>query len=230
VGRPGTARGMTSTTQPPEDTRPEPARPSSTMRFGSLLIEYDDRVLKPRAWTARQSHWAADLLTSAPPGPVLELCTGAGQIGLLTVAATDRDLVAVDLDPAACQLARRNARRAGLASRVEVRQGDLEEVLGPHERFPLVVADPPYLGADEHDRYPDDPRLAIDGGPDGMALVWRCVAVIDRHLLPGGSAVLQLRSSMQAGRVRERLAEDGDLALTECRNHGRGTLALLSRP
>ncbi|WP_167305921.1 methyltransferase domain-containing protein [Nocardioides euryhalodurans] len=124
------------------------------MRFGSLLIEYDDQVLEPRPWTAHQSHWAGDLLTTAPPGPVLELCTGAGQIGLLTIAATYRELVAVDLDPAAGELARRNAGQAGLASRVEVRQGDLQEVLGPHERFPLVVAGPPYLGADERDLYP----------------------------------------------------------------------------
>lgn len=203
--------------------------PQGSVRFGSLVIEYDDRVLRPRPWTARQSRWAADLLTTVPPGPVLELCSGAGQIGLLTVVATTRQLVAVDVTPAACELTRRNAVRAGVADRVEVREGELDAVIGAEEHFALVVADPPYLRPHEADGYPDDPRVAIDGGRDGMDLVWRCVAVIGDHLLPGGAAILQLRSTDQADRVREHLAESGDLTVTECRDHGRGVLVLILR-
>src|SRR3954470_22156804 len=71
------------------------------MTFGDLPIEYDDRVLEPRAWTALQAEWAADLLEEAPPGPVLELCSGAGHIGLLAVSRQRRRLVCVDDSAAA---------------------------------------------------------------------------------------------------------------------------------
>ena len=64
--------------------------------FGGLRIEYDARVLAPRAWTAAQSRWAAELIRTAPPGPVLELCAGAGHIGLLAVTLAPRPLVCVD--------------------------------------------------------------------------------------------------------------------------------------
>jgi hypothetical protein len=64
--------------------------------FEGLLIEYDDRVLVPRPWTAEQSRWAARLIRTGPPGPVLELCAAAGQIGLLAATLSPRPLVSVD--------------------------------------------------------------------------------------------------------------------------------------
>lgn len=74
------------------------------MEFCGLVISYDERVLEPRPWTADQSRWAADLIVASPPGEVLELCCGAGQIGLLATALTPvgsrRKLVAIDLNPA----------------------------------------------------------------------------------------------------------------------------------
>ena len=62
-----------------------------TIAFGPLTIAYDALVLEPRQWTTIQSEWARELLATAPPGPVLELCTGAGHIGLLAVTGTTRD-------------------------------------------------------------------------------------------------------------------------------------------
>lgn len=200
---------------------------SRRARFGSLTVEYDERVLRPRRWTTHQAHWGAELLAGVPPGPVLELCAGAGQIGLLTVAATTRNLVCVDVDPVACDFARRNADGNGIGHRVEVRQGDVGEVLGPDEHFAFVVADPPYLAPEDVARYPDDPVVAIDGGPDGLTVVWSCVDAIGRHLAPGGRALLQLQGVDQAHRVRERLAARGDLTLSEYRSRGRGLIALL---
>lgn len=199
------------------------------MRFGHLAIEYDARVLRPRAWTADQSTWAADLLSTAPAGPVLELCCGAGHIGLLAVAGSQRSLVAVDANPAACEFARANAASAGLADRVEIREGDLRTAVGAEERFAVVIADPPYLPSDQTSRYPDDPVIAIDGGPDGMGLVWECLRVVARHLLPGGSAVLQLRSLDQLRQVADRVERDGGLAVSDYRDLGRGALARLVR-
>ena len=72
-------------------------------------------MLRPRAWTENQSRWAAELLPGAARrATVLELCSGAGQIGLLAVAGSERRLVCVDVNPVAAEYTRRNASAAGL--------------------------------------------------------------------------------------------------------------------
>lgn len=203
----------------------EPAR--RTAAFGGLQIAYDDRVLEPRPWTAAQSAWAAELAERAPEGDVLELCTGAGQIGLLAVAGSARRLVAVDADPTAASYARANARAAGLADRVEVRLARLEDALGPDERFPVVIADPPWVTRQRTGAFPNDPLSAIDGGDDGLDVARACLEVIERHLAPGGAAVLQVGSAEQAAVLREWLRGRGVLTLGETRVHERGVLARL---
>lgn len=208
--------------------------PPRTAAFGRIRIDYDPRVLRPRPWTAAQSVWAAELLHDAPPGPVLELCAGAGQIGLLALAlvGSGRDLVLVDRDAVACRFARANASRerpAG-AGFVDVRRSPLETALAPGERFALVIADPPWVPTALTARFPEDPVTAIDGGPDGLAVAWACLDVIARHLLPGGSAVVQLGTVAQVERVAERLAGDPSsrLRVAGRRLYGeRGVLALV---
>lgn len=194
-----------------------------TTDFGMLRISFDHRVLRPRPWTAAQSAWAAELAATGPAGPMLELCAGAGQIGLLAVLDTARSLVCVDVDPVACGFARRNAEAAGLADRVEVRVGRMEEVVRDEERFAVVVADPPWVRRAEVGRYPEDPLRAIDGGDDGLDLARTCVAVARRHLLPGGSALLQLGTVEQVG-----LLESVDAAeVVEVRRYDRGVVVRL---
>lgn len=180
-----------------------------SLRFGDVTIEYDDRVLRPRPWTELQSRWAAELLETAAPGPVLELCCGAGHIGLQAVLASRRDLVAVDLNPQACYFTRLNSEGAGVAHRVEVREGRLEEMVMQGEVFSLVVADPPWVRSTDVDLFPEDPRLAIDGGDDGLAVARACLAACVGHVVPGGSVLLQLGDPGQADAVAGWAARDG---------------------
>jgi release factor glutamine methyltransferase len=196
------------------------------MDFGRLRIAFDDRVLRPRPWTAAQSEWAAEILGTAPAGVVLELCSGAGQIGLLAVADTDRRLVCVDLNPVACDFARHNAAVAGLGDRVDVREGAIDESLRDGERFALVVADPPWVRRSDTGRYPEDPILAIDGGDDGLDVAWACVDVARRHLLPGGSLLLQIGTAEQVEALRQRLRDDV-LRVSDVRWCERGVLVRL---
>lgn len=198
----------------------------STVDFGGLTIEYDDRVLEPRAWTEAQSRWAAELTREAPPGAVLELCAGAGHIGLLTAALTGRDLVCVDASPVACEFLRRNADRAGLP--VEVREGRMDEVIRDGERFPVVVADPPWVRRADVGRYPEDPVLAIDGGADGLELVRGCLEVFARHLVPGGTALLQVGPD-QVADVHQLAEAYDELSVVEVRELERGALVHLHR-
>lgn len=192
--------------------------------FGGLRIVFDDRVLRPRTWTENQSRWAAELLPHLADGDVLELCSGAGQIGLLAVAGSDRRLVCVDLNPVAAELTLANAAESGLGDRVEMRLGHLSQVLGPDEQFPLIIADPPWVPTPQTQRFPEDPPLAIDGGDDGLSVVRECLAVIADHLAQGGVALLQLGPGDQVAAVTG-LLEDTGLRAGHVREFGeRGVL------
>lgn len=203
---------------------------TESIAFGTLGISFDDRVLRPRPWTAGQSSWARDLLRFAPAGPVLELCCGAGHIGLLAVVDEPRDLVMIDLDPVACEFARSNAAAAGLAARVDVRQGRVDEALRDTEHFALVIADPPWVPSRLTDQHRSDPLVAIDGGPDGLDLIWACVETIARHLVADGSAVLQVGSAAQAEAVSSRVQREASwgLSLRETRTFDQGVLLRLT--
>ena len=200
------------------------------MAFGGLTIAYDDRVLRPREWTTAQSDWAAELMVTAPGGPVLELCSGAGHIGLLAVAASGRRLVCVDANPVACDYARANALDAGLAELVDVRESRLERALAPDERFPVVIADPPWVPREQTSRFPEDPLTAIDGGDDGLDVARACLAVIDRHLAADGSAILQVGTRAQVDALRtEPCFAEQRLTMVEVRQQERGVLARIDR-
>jgi methylase of polypeptide subunit release factors len=205
--------------------------PVQLVRFGPLTIAYDDRVIRPRPWTEMQSAWAARLLGDLPPGDVLELCAGAGHIGLLAVTGTDRRLVQVDANPTACRYARVNADLARGPGTVEIREGLMDEVLDPDERFPLVIADPPWVPTDLTTAHPDDPLTAIDGGPDGLDVVRSCLEVIGRHLTDDGAAVLQVGPD-QPSAVAAYVAARPDLRLraVEERSVAEGGLVHLARP
>jgi methylase of polypeptide subunit release factors len=198
-----------------------------SLTFAGLSIAFDERVLRPRPWTQAQSRWAAALLSELPDGPVLELCSGAGHIGLAAVAGTGRRLVCVDMNPVAVEYSRSNARSAGLDSLVEVRQGRIGEALGADELFPLVIADPPWVLSAETQRFPEDPRTAIDGGIDGLRVALECAEAIEGHLADGGAALLQLGSVDQVAALMSKAP--ASLRVLETRQFDGGVVAHLVR-
>lgn len=200
----------------PADGPLHPAAPAPAVTFHGLHIAHGAGVLQPRPWTVLQSRWARALLDLVPGGPVLELCCGAGQIGLAAVAGTRRRVVLVDRSPRACAWAHHNAAANGMADRVEVRRGMADEVLADHELFPLVLADPPYLTSVDAARWPDDPRVAVDGGADGMQVPRQILAVAAGHLSSGGSVLLQAAGARQVRALRSD-AERLGLSLAEVR-------------
>lgn len=195
--------------------------------FDGLTISFDSHVLRPRPWTAAQSRWAVELLVELPPGPVLELCSGAGHIGLAAVQHSDRQLVCVDVEPAAVDLGRRNARAAGMHGRVEHRLGSLDDAVRAGERFPLVIADPPWVTTRNVPAYPKDPTVAIDGGLDGLDVARRCLHVIEEHLADGGSALLQLGSVDQVAPLLS--FGHGSVRYVETRQYNGGVVSRLDR-
>jgi release factor glutamine methyltransferase len=125
-------------------------------------------------------------------------------------------VVATDISADAVAIARKNAARNGVADRVDVRAGDLWQPVAS-ERFDLIVANPPYIAsaviptlAPEVLR---EPRLALDGGADGLQFYDRICAEARAHLDPGGALVVE-HGFDQADAVYARFTAAGMVSVT----------------
>jgi release factor glutamine methyltransferase len=165
--------------------------------FRLLDLHVDDSVLVPRPETELLVEEALAFLPQAPSGPVLDLCCGSGAIAIAVAHESDAvDLVAIDLSPEALRVARRNARRHDVDGRIRFLCGDLCAPL--HSlRCGAVLCNPPYIRTDElADLQPEvrdhEPRLALDGGPDGLDVIRRIAATILPHMAPAAQLFLEV--------------------------------------
>ena len=155
--------------------------PSSAPREG--MIRGDDLPRSPREGMTR------------PRDVIVDLCCGAGAIGAALATAVDRaEVHATDIDPAAVRCARRNV----LAPWGHVYQGDLYEPLpaGLRGRVGILVANVPYVPSGEIRFLPPEarahePRVALDGGPDGLDILRRVAAGAPEWLKPGGHLLIE---------------------------------------
>jgi release factor glutamine methyltransferase len=185
--------------------------------FWGLPLYVDEHVLVPRPDTETVIEVARALRADrAAPCRVLDLCTGTGAIAIgLAKELPAARVIAADLSPEACAIARRNVERNGFADRVEVRHGDLYAAVAG-ERFDLIVSNPPYIASDViatlSREVRREPRLALDGGADGLVFYDRIVAGVLDHLEPGGALVVE-HGFDQADAVRARFAGAGLLEI-----------------
>ncbi|MGH7303595.1 MAG: N5-glutamine methyltransferase family protein, partial [Candidatus Rokuibacteriota bacterium] len=140
--------------------------------------------------------------------------TGSGCIACaLAAERPDLDVVAVDVSPAAAAVARENVRALGLAARVRVVAADLFD--GLHDlRADLIVSNPPYLPSGLMPRLPPEvrihePRLALDGGQDGLAVIRRIASAARQYLRPAGALVVETAGGDQASAAAALLRETG---------------------
>lgn len=183
--------------------------------FFALPMKVDRRVLIPRPDTEVLVEAAlAGTREKHLYGRMLDLCTGSGCVAI--AFAKERPtwrVTAVDLSPDAASVARENVRRSGVTNNTSVLDGDLFAPLPPEARFELITGNPPYipsadiagLDADVRDF---EPRLALDGGVDGLEITRRLVADSVRYLEPGGLLALE-GGYDQAPAVSELLQQHG---------------------
>jgi release factor glutamine methyltransferase len=161
------------------------------MEFCGRMIAVDPGVYVPRYQTEDLASRAATLLAVArsQPARAVDLCTGSGAIAAHLATVPRTSVIGVDLDPRAVACARRN----GVAAVV----GDLAALPLRARTFDVVTAVAPYVPSDEMRFLPADvqryePRLALDGGPDGLDLVRLLVDAAARLLRPGGWLVTEI--------------------------------------
>jgi release factor glutamine methyltransferase len=180
--------------------------------FYGLDLEVTPEVLIPRPETELLVDEGLVALRERDRALAVDVGTGSGCIAVaLAVHAPHARVVAVDRSAAALAVARRNARRNAVAGQVRLVRGDLLAALGGP--LDLVAANLPYVSSEEvEDLMPDvrryEPRLALDGGADGTALLRPLVAQATGRLGPGGLLLLEVAAE-QAGRIADLLRSTG---------------------
>jgi release factor glutamine methyltransferase len=165
-----------------------PAWITGTVLFCDQTLHLAPGVYVPRIQSEELARRAAALLPDN--GRAVDLCTGAGAVAahLLTQVPT-ATVIGIDVDVRAATCARRNGVPTAVA--------DLAEPLRRLEGFDVVTAVAPYVPTGELRLLPADvrryePRLALDGGADGLDLVRRVIAAAMRLLRPGGWLLIEV--------------------------------------
>lgn len=184
--------------------------------FYSLDFEVTPDVLIPRPDTETLVLELLDLVrpvepdSGSPASRILDVGTGSGCIAV-TVAVNRPDalVTAVDVSPAAIEVARANAVRHNVSERVRFVESDLFAALDGEEPFDVIASNPPYVPSGEWETLPDDvrlhePRLALESGADGLETIRRIINAAPPFLIPGGHLLLEV-DIPQAEAVRDLL-------------------------
>ncbi|MFE7709555.1 putative protein N(5)-glutamine methyltransferase [Streptomyces sp. NPDC057486] len=201
--------------------------------FRGLRIAVDPGVFVPRRRTEFLVDQAVGLVRSADgPAVVVDLCCGSGALGAALAAALDRvELHSSDVEPAAVRCARRNVAGTG-----EVYEGDLFEPLPAslRGRVGILLANVPYVPSEDVELLPvearvHEPRVALDGGGDGLDVLRRVTAEAPQWLAPGGHLLVET-SERQAASAEEAVARSGLTARVVTSDELYATVVIGTRP
>ena len=189
-----------------------------TAQFCGLEFEVNRSVLVPRPETELLAEAAWAVAAVKESAVVLDVGTGSGCLAVaVAVHAKETIVHALDVSPAALNMARANAERHGVADRITFHEGDALRALPSVGLFDVIVSNPPYIPSLEIESLQvevrdHDPRLALDGGADGLDF-YRSLA---RHglsrLQPDGRLLLEVGDG-QAGAVVELITAQGGRVL-----------------
>ena len=173
---------------------------TGSREFWSLDFRVTSDVLIPRPETEHLVETVLDFLASRPgPCRVLEIGTGSGAIAVCLATECERvEVWATDVCASALDVARENARRHGVERRIHWLRGDLlAPVRGLPEGFDVLVSNPPYIPSGRIPGLPRDvrdwePRVALDGGVDGMDFYRGIIRDGVCHLREGGLLAVEI--------------------------------------
>ena len=186
--------------------------------FYLLPLQVSPAVLIPRPDSEFVVTEFLTLMKGRQEVRAVDVGTGSGCLALACVARhKSARFLAIDLSPEALAVAGSNARALKLADRVEFRLGNRLEPAAGDGPFDVILANPPYIptgviatlepGVRDH-----EPRLALDGGADGLRVVAPLIAESIPLLKPGGHLILEIGSDQEAP-VRALIAERPEFQL-----------------
>ena len=153
-------------------------------------------TLIPRPDTERVVEWVLKKLPAN--GRLLDLCCGSGCIGISALRHSENTAaLSVDISEGALSVAKRNAQRNGVERRIRFVKADLtKDVFLSNERFDVIVSNPPYVKTPVVDTLEPqcgyEPRIAFDGGEDGMVFYRLILTHFADHLNEGGCFVFEI--------------------------------------
>lgn len=164
--------------------------------FMSLRFEVNPAVLIPRSDTETLCEWVIERYRSKKVH-IADLCCGSGCIGIsLAKYLPDATVTMADISQAAIDVAKKNAQRHGVLERVRFVQADIlsEAVYG---EFDIVLSNPPYIESGVIDTLDVDvknyePKIALDGGTDGLMFYRRLVQIAPDMLKKGGMLAVEV--------------------------------------
>ena len=167
--------------------------------FFGLSFEVSPAVLIPRPETELLVETALRWLRSHPTAnSVVDVGTGSGCIAVsLAVNTPTLHIVATDISAEALIIAQRNAQIHHVEDRITFQEADL--ISAELGRFDLVCANLPYVPTSKIatvNSQPYEPALALDGGPDGLALIKSCLACAPAHIRAPGMLLFEIEASM----------------------------------
>ena len=180
-----------------------------------LPFYVDERTIVPRSFIGEllESHFGGEdeeqggslISDPATVESVLDLCTGSGCLAILAAQHfPNAEIDAVDISKDALGVAARNVGDYGLEDRLTLHRGDLFKPLGG-KQYDLIISNPPYVDAEGMAGLPREcraePRLAFDGGADGLDIVRRILDEARAHLTPRGGLLCEI------GRCRPQLED-----------------------
>ncbi len=182
-----------------------------TTSFCGLDISVNPHVLIPRQETELLAERGWEFLNQIPgtnSAAALDIGTGSGCLAIaLAVKCPPASLQAVERSAQALAVARQNAERHAVAERIQFLQGDCFTAVPAGSAFDLIISNPPYIATAELEtlqpevgRY--EPRLALDGGADGLDFFRRMAVEAGPFLKPGGRLMLEFGDG-QADSLRE---------------------------
>lgn len=164
--------------------------------FFKLDFEVTPDVLIPRPETELIVEAVLGIVYADTQFAFADIGTGSGclAVSILHECRKARAL-GIDISERALQVAQRNAEQHRVTDRLRLVQSDLFDAISVDETFDLIVSNPPYVSDDEmktlQREVQREPRSALAGGSDGLALVRRLLFDAPGHLRPGGYLVFE---------------------------------------
>jgi release factor glutamine methyltransferase len=182
--------------------------------FYLLEFAVSPAVLIPRPATETLVMAALEAIKTAESPRVLDLGTGSGCIAVtMAVQNKTATIVATDISQDALAIARRNTEKHNVAERIAFVESDLFAAVDVAKLFDAIVSNPPYIPSGDlaglmKDVKEHEPSLALDGGPDGFAVINRIVEQAFTRLSPGRSLLIEVGAG-QADAALQKFAAAG---------------------